>query len=84
MKTCGVINPPFLTSALDGGEWSASLPGRFHPGKSPWYPLDRRLGGPHSRSGRYGEDKSLASAGNRPPAGLPVARRYTDWASRLD
>jgi hypothetical protein len=21
--------PPFLTSALDGGQWSASLPGRF-------------------------------------------------------
>jgi hypothetical protein len=21
-------------------------------GKRPWYPLDRRLGGPHSRSGR--------------------------------
>jgi hypothetical protein len=37
----------FLTSALDGGEWSASRPGRFTPqGKSPRYPLDRRLGGP--------------------------------------
>jgi hypothetical protein len=23
----------FLTSALDGGEWSASLPGRFTPGE---------------------------------------------------
>jgi hypothetical protein len=23
----------FLTSALDGGEWSASRPGRFTPGK---------------------------------------------------
>jgi len=22
----------FLTSALDGGEWSASFPGRFTPG----------------------------------------------------
>jgi hypothetical protein len=38
-----------LTSALDGGEWSASRPGRFSPqGKSPWYPLDRRLGGPQN------------------------------------
>jgi hypothetical protein len=25
--------------------------------KSPWYPLDRRLGGPQSRSGRGGEEK---------------------------
>jgi hypothetical protein len=26
-------------------------------GKSPWYPLDGRLGGPQSRSGRGGEEK---------------------------
>jgi len=39
-----------LTSALDGREWSASRPGRFTPReKHPWYPLDRRLGGPQSR-----------------------------------
>jgi hypothetical protein len=24
----GVVAPPFFTSALDGGEWSASRPGR--------------------------------------------------------
>jgi hypothetical protein len=116
-----------LTSALDGGEWSASRPGRFiprerapgtrwiggsyveciikvkvkfslcltkhhamktywgsggiaplildlgtrwrwevncmprplHPqGKSPWYPLDRRLRGSQNRSGRAGEEKN--------------------------
>jgi hypothetical protein len=27
----GGIAPPFLASALDGGEWSASLLGRFTP-----------------------------------------------------
>jgi hypothetical protein len=27
--------------------------------KGPWYPLDRRLGGPQSRSGRCGEEKIL-------------------------
>jgi hypothetical protein len=27
-------------------------------GKSPWYPLDRRLGGPQSWSGRGGEEKN--------------------------
>jgi hypothetical protein len=25
--------PPFLNSALDEGEWSASPPGRFNPGE---------------------------------------------------
>jgi hypothetical protein len=31
---------------------------QLHPqGRSPWYPLDRRLSGPQSRSGRGGEEK---------------------------
>jgi hypothetical protein len=28
------------------------------PGKEPRYPLDRRLGGPQSRSGRDGKEKN--------------------------
>jgi hypothetical protein len=45
----------FLTSALDGCEWSASRPGRALPaGKNLRYPLDRRLGGPQSWSGHRG------------------------------
>jgi hypothetical protein len=31
-------------------------------GKSPWYPLDRRLGGPQSRSGHGGEEKNSQNA----------------------
>jgi hypothetical protein len=27
-------------------------------GRSPWYPLDRRLGGPQNQSGRCGEEKT--------------------------
>jgi hypothetical protein len=34
MKTWGSGAPPFLTSALDGREWSASRPSRFIPGDS--------------------------------------------------
>jgi hypothetical protein len=33
-------------------------PAALPQGKSPWYPLDRRLGGPQSRSGRGGEEKN--------------------------
>jgi hypothetical protein len=45
----------FTTSALDRGECSASRPGRaLLPRKGPRYPLDRRLGGPQSRSGHRG------------------------------
>jgi len=42
--------------------------------KSPWYPLDRRLGGPQSRSGRGGEEKnSQPLPGLEPPIIQPVA-----------
>jgi hypothetical protein len=45
----------FMTSALDGGDWSASCPSCALPlGKPPQYPLDRRQDGPQSRSGHRG------------------------------
>jgi len=46
-------------------------------GKSSWYPLDRRLGGRQSRSGRGGEEKnSQLLPGLKPPIIQPVAQRY--------
>jgi hypothetical protein len=42
MEVCGQVHVP------------AALP--F--GKNPRYPMDRRLGGPHSRSERSGEEKN--------------------------
>jgi hypothetical protein len=51
----------FLTSALVGGEWSASHPGRFTPRERA--PRTHWIGGwvvPESRSGRHGEEKILA------------------------
>jgi hypothetical protein len=32
-------------------------PAALSPRYEPWYPSDRRLGGPQSRSGRGGEEK---------------------------
>jgi hypothetical protein len=53
------------------------LSGQIHPrGKSPGYPLDRRLGGPQSRSGRGGEEKTYhqnVPAGIQTPVVHPVA-----------
>jgi hypothetical protein len=45
MKTCGSggTASPFLTAALDGGELSASCPGRFTPGETS--PDTRWIGG---------------------------------------
>jgi hypothetical protein len=74
----GGIAPPFSTSALDGGE-SPSRPGRFtHREIAPRHPLDMRLIVPQNRYGRYGEEKNLATAGNRTWPVQRVARRYTD------
>jgi hypothetical protein len=74
-----------LTSALDGGEWSASSPSRFTlQGKSPWYPLDKRLGRSQSLSERGSKEKrSLPLPGLDPPIIQPVAQRYTTQLFRL-
>jgi hypothetical protein len=63
-----------VTLALYRGEWSASRPYLFTPRDCPRYALDRRLGGPQSRSGRYGEEKNLTSVGNRTPVVQPIDR----------
>jgi hypothetical protein len=66
MELCGQLHDP------------AALP----PGKSPRYPFYRRFGGPHSRSGTYGEGKIFYPTGTQTPAPLVVqlvACRYTDW-----
>jgi hypothetical protein len=47
-------------------------------GKSAWYPLDRRLGEPQSRSGRGGEDRnSQPLPGSETPIVQPIAQRFT-------
>jgi hypothetical protein len=56
-------------------------PAALPPGKSTRYLFYRRLGGPQSRSGRYGEVKIFDPTGTRTSAPLvvqPVASRYTD------
>jgi len=77
MKTYGgveVLLRAFLASALDGGEWSAPLPGRFIHGQRPRYPLNGRMGGPQSRSWLGRREKEIpAPAGNRSPVICPVA-----------
>jgi hypothetical protein len=62
----GVIAPRILDL---GTRWRRAVnftPRPLYPqGKSPSCPLDRRLGGPQSRSGRGGEEKN-----SQPPPGI--------------
>ena len=70
-----------MTMALEGGEGSASRPGRsLTPGKTR-YPLYRRLGGPQGRSGQV--RKISPPLGFDPRTVQPVASRYTGYATRL-
>jgi hypothetical protein len=56
----------------------------YSQGKSPWYLLDRRLGGPQSWSGRDGAEKnSQPLPGLESPIVQPVAQSYTTDLSRL-
>ena len=54
-----IYSTHFLTSELDGCEWSTLRPDRFTLGKETRYPLNRWLGGPQSRSGPFGEEQKL-------------------------
>jgi len=66
--------------ALEGGEWSASRPGRFLPPGKTRYPLYRRLCGTQARSGQV--QKISHPPGFVPRTVQPVASRYTDYATR--
>jgi hypothetical protein len=56
----------------------------YSQGESPWYPFDRRLGGPQSRSGRGGEEtNSQPLPGLQTPMFQPIAQRYTTELSGL-
>jgi len=68
----------FLTSALDGGDWSASRPGRaLPPGKGPPVPIVQEAGwAPQPVWIQRLEEKS--SAVDRIPSVYSVVRNYTD------
>jgi hypothetical protein len=71
----------FSTSALDGGEWLASRPGRpFAPGKGPPVPVVQEAGWAPETTRKI---LCLCQGSNLDrPVVQPVARHYTDWATR--
>jgi hypothetical protein len=76
----------FPTSALDGGEWSASRPGRaLPPGKGPPVPIVQEAGwDPEPVWTQRLEEKSFCLCrGSNPdlPVVQPVVRHYTAWAT---
>jgi hypothetical protein len=74
----------FTISALDGGERSASRPGRtLPPGKVPLVPIEQEAGWAPEQSGHRLEEKSscLCWESNLDCPVQFVARHYTDWAT---
>jgi hypothetical protein len=49
----------FLTSELDGGEWSASRLAALPPTRSLRYPQNNRVGRPQRQSVGFGEEKNI-------------------------
>jgi hypothetical protein len=59
-------------------------PALYPKGKSPRYPLGRRLGGPQSRSGCDGEEKNSQPMSRlEPPIIQPAVQGYATELSRL-
>jgi hypothetical protein len=80
----GCIDPHFLDLGTSW-RWVVNFTRRplYPRGKSPRYPLDRRLGGPQSRSGRFGEENiswPYRDLNSDPWVVQPVASRYADYA----
>jgi hypothetical protein len=78
VRKSGCIDPPL---ALDGGQLSVSLTGRFTSGETA--PVTHWIGGwvgPTAGLDAMEKEKYLTPAGNRTTAVQPVARRYIDSA----
>jgi hypothetical protein len=75
----------YLTSALGGGEWSVSRPGRsLPPGKEPPVPLGQEARWAPEPVWTQGlEEKSSAPVWDRTPIVQPVVRHCTSWAASL-
>ena len=69
-----------MTTVLEGGEGSASRPGRSLPLGKIWYPLYRRRGGPQGRSGQVWEISTAPGFDSRTVH--PIEIRYNVWAIR--
>jgi len=69
-----------MTTALEGGEGSASRPGRSLPPRKTRYPLYRRPGGTYGRSGQV--RKISLTPGFDPRTVQPLASHYNVWATR--
>ena len=57
---------PLLLNLGTRWEWLTSRLGRLRPWKERQYLLSRRLRGPQSQSGRFGEEKNLSHLLDRP------------------
>jgi hypothetical protein len=64
-----------MTSALEGGEWSAARSGRTLPRERPGTHCTGGWVGPQGQSGRA---ENLALPGFDPRAVQPIVSRYTD------
>jgi hypothetical protein len=61
----------FVKSVLQEVEWLTSSAGRFSPGEDIGYSFNTGLGGPHNRSGSFGEFIILFYQNSNPISSIP-------------
>jgi hypothetical protein len=79
---CEWRNSSIILDIVTRWRWVVSFTTQllYFRGKNFRYPLDRRVGGPHIKFWRYGEEKNLILAWNQTPAVQPIAHHYVIWA----
>jgi hypothetical protein len=79
MEVGAGIAPSFMTSAVDGIQWSASRPSLLPLEKHPLVLNGQEAGWvPECVSTLWSRENFLASTGNQTRPAQPVARIYTD------
>jgi hypothetical protein len=81
----GGIAPCILNLSTRWRSVVSFMPWPLYPqGKSPWYPLYRRLGGPQNWSGHFGEEKNSQPLLRLKPLVIqPIAHHYITELSWL-
>ena len=72
----GCTAPPIL-NLNTRCEWTTSCPGHCSPGNELQYRLNDRLGGPHSRYGRFGEEINISLLAGFQPRIVHIVRLIT-------
>lgn len=74
----------FMTSALDGSEWSNSSSSRFIPGERACIIIGQKTDRPQNLSGQRAEKESITPTGTRTPMPRPSSMKRVAIPNMLE